>query len=105
MHPLLASRIRQTLYLAVWAGIGGLLAGVLTTIERRPLGPMLIFIGPLALFYAFVCLSGWWVCRANPLASTAPERLLAVIAGASGLASASWVRSAPSSIRTSCSTA
>ncbi|MBI5838219.1 MAG: histidine kinase [Candidatus Eisenbacteria bacterium] len=91
MHPLLASRVRQALYLAAWAGIGALLAVMLGTVRPRPTPEMVAFLAPLTLFYAFACLSAWWVCRANPLATTPPERLLAVVAVASGLASAVWV--------------
>ena len=91
MHPLLMGRLRQVLYLAGWIGIGGLLGAVITALTPRPIGHAVLFIGPLAIFYAFACLSAWWVCRANPLATTRPERLLAVIAGASVQASAIWV--------------
>lgn len=91
MHPILAGRLRQALYLGVWLGIGGLLGAVLHLIRPRPLGPLVLFLAPLLLFYAFACLSAWWVCRANPPATTAPERLLAVIAGASAQASIMWM--------------
>ena len=83
MHPLLTGRLRQALYFAGWVGIGALLAAVLGALSPRPLGQIVVLIAPLLLFYAFACLSAWWVCRANPLATTPPERLLAVIAGAS----------------------
>src|SRR6266702_7338678 len=91
MNPLFAGRLRQALYFIVWVGIGALLAAVLIMFQPRPLGQAALFIAPLTLFYAFACLSAWWVCRANPLATTSPERLLAVIAGASAQASAMWV--------------
>ena len=91
MNPLFAGRLRQALYFTVWVGIGALLAAVLIMFQPRPLGQAALFIAPLTLFYAFACLSAWWVCRANPLATTPPERLAAVIAGASVLASAIWV--------------
>src|SRR5438552_5948856 len=84
-------RLRQALYFAGWIGIGALLAAVLGALTPRPIGQTVLFIAPLALFYAFACLSAWWVCRANPLATTPPERLLAVIAGASAQAAAMWV--------------
>jgi two-component system sensor histidine kinase AlgZ len=91
VHPILAGRLRQLLYLGVWLGIGGLMAAVLHLVRPRPLGPLLLFLVPLLVFYAFACLSAWWVCRANPPASTAPQRLLAVIAGASAQASVMWM--------------
>jgi sensor histidine kinase YesM len=91
MHPILAGRLRQLLYLGVWLGVGVLLAGVLQLIRPRELGPLLLFLVPLLVFYAFACLSAWWVCRANPPATTAPDQLLAVIAGASAQASVMWM--------------
>ena len=91
MNPLFAGRLRQALYLAVWAGLGALLTAVLLALEPRPLGHAALFLAPLTLFYAFTCLSAWWVCRANPLATTPPDRLLAVLALASVLASLLWV--------------
>jgi two-component system sensor histidine kinase AlgZ len=91
VNPLFASRLRQALYLAVWLGVGGLLTVVLVAFQPRPPGLMAAFMAPLTLVYAFACLSAWWVCRANPLASTPPERLLAVIATASVVTSLAWV--------------
>ncbi|MGH7741319.1 MAG: sensor histidine kinase [Candidatus Eiseniibacteriota bacterium] len=91
MHPILAGRLRQLLYLGVWLGVGGLLGAVLELIRPRPLGTLVLFLAPLLVFYAFACLSAWWVCRANPPATTLPERLLAVIAGASAQASLMWM--------------
>jgi len=91
MHPILTGRLRQLLYLGVWLGIGGLLAAVLQLVHRRPFGQLVLFLAPLAVFYAFACLSAWWVCRANPPGTTLPERMLAVIAGASAQATLMWV--------------
>src|SRR5436190_21985572 len=91
MNPLFAGRLRQALYFTVWVGIGALLAAVLIMFQPRPLGQAALFVAPLTLFYAFACLSAWWVCRANPLATTPPERLVAVVASASVLASLLWV--------------
>src|SRR6267378_5927740 len=91
MHPLLTGRLRPLLYLAMWVGIAALLGAVMVALTPRPIGQAAIFIGPLSLFYEFVCLSAWWVCRANPLATTPPPRLLAVIAGGSIQAAALWV--------------
>jgi signal transduction histidine kinase len=91
VHPILAGRLRQLLYLGVWLGVGGLLGAVLQLIRPRPVGALILYLAPLLVFYAFACLSAWWVCRANPPATTAPERLLAVIAGASAQASIMWM--------------
>jgi two-component system, LytTR family, sensor histidine kinase AlgZ len=91
VHPLLAGRLRQTLYFAVWVGLGALLTAVLLTLHPRPPAQVVLFLAPLTLFYAFACLSAWWVCRANPLATTPPGGLAAALAGASALASTLWL--------------
>ena len=91
MHPIFASRHRLLLYVGVWAAIGGVLAAVLHLIRPRPIGPLLLFLVPLLIFYAFAWLSAWWVCRANPPATTSPDRLVAVIAGAALQASVMWM--------------
>ena len=67
MHPLLAGRIRIVLYLVLWAGIGALLTGLFVLLTPRPVAHAALFAGPLALVYAFACLSAWWVCRSRPL--------------------------------------
>ncbi|HYM81265.1 MAG TPA: histidine kinase [Candidatus Limnocylindria bacterium] len=91
MHPLLAGRLRPALYLGVWLGIGTMLTSLMMLLEPRPLRDAVTFAGPLVLTYAFVCLSAWWVCRAHPLGTTPPLRLLASLLGAALLASAVWV--------------
>ena len=90
MHPILASRQRQLLYLGVWVGIGVLLGAVLEQVRPRPASELVLFLAPLVLIYAFVCLSAWWVCRANPPATTPIERLLGVVGGASVLGAVMW---------------
>ena len=91
MHPVLSSRQRTLLYLAVWLGIGALLTALLVLLQPRPVGEALIFIGPLTLLYASMCLSAWWVCRSNPIDQTPPLRLLGVLVGAALQSSAVWV--------------
>ena len=63
MHPLIARQGRLSLYLLAWVPLGLLLAylllimGGLAWPEAAALGL------PLALFYAFICLSPWPMCR------------------------------------------
>jgi len=91
MHPLLTGRLRPLLYLrdvgrhrrAARRGDG--------RAHAAPDGQAAIFIGPLALFYAFVCLSAWWVVPREPACHHAAAALLAVIAGGSIQAAALWV--------------
>ncbi len=65
MHPILARGGRLALYLALWVAVGVLL-GVLLAAQiglgwSRPACVAL----PLALLYAFVCLSAWYVSRGH----------------------------------------
>ena len=82
MHPVLGSRLRLGLYLAVWFTLAPLLAGLLVLLRPRPFGEALAFTGPLTLLYASVCLSAWWVCRAHPLGAASPARTLTTVFGA-----------------------
>ena len=91
MHPILSSRLRTVLYLVVWVGIAALLTGLLVLLQPRPPGEALLFIGPLTLVYASMCLSAWWMCKSNPLDRTPPLRLAGVLGGAALQSSAVWV--------------
>jgi hypothetical protein len=57
----------------------------------RSIGQVLLFIGPLTLLYASICLSAWWVCRAHPLGSTPALRVGSSLLGAALQSSAIWV--------------
>ncbi len=91
MHPLLTGRLRMSLYLVFFLGIGLLLAGLLVLLEPRPFSAALLFVGPLTLVYASICLSAWYVCRAHPPATTPALQLLGSLAGAALQSSAVWV--------------
>jgi two-component system sensor histidine kinase AlgZ len=54
----------------------------------------LILALPLSLFYAFVCLTPWYVCRYLPLRSSNPLKLLLNHLGAAVVATAIWVEMA-----------
>ena len=88
MHPLFGRPLRLLLYAFVAVAGGVLLALALGLLTPRPLGWTLAFAVPLALLEAFVVLSAWWVCRANPLA--APLRAAAAQSGAALFASLAW---------------
>ena len=92
MHPILASRQRQALYLASWAPIALLLAVAWSrTSPATGLGTALVIVAPPGVVHAFVCLSAWYVCRATPLAGGSAPRILAVHTGAGVLAGAVWM--------------
>ena len=91
MHPILASRQRQALYLAAWAPVALLVASAWSTANPAVgLGAALVVVAPPAVVHAFVCLSAWYVCRAMPLAARSAPRILAAHAGAGMLAGAVW---------------
>lgn len=91
MHPILAEGRRLILYLVAWLPVAALLAAlvVLTTGAGWPVAAA--FALPLALVYAFVCLAAWYPCRAVPLGSTGPARLLATQAAAALVSSVLWL--------------
>src|SRR6185436_5882709 len=91
MHPLLERRSRLLLYLAAWAIIGGLLAGVLVLATDRPFSETELFVGPLTLVYANICLSAWWVCKAAASDRTPLQRLLVTVVGAAVISTILWI--------------
>jgi len=91
MHPLLERRSRLLLYLAAWAIIGGLLAGVLVLATDRPFSETELFVGPLTLVYANICLSAWWVCKAAAIDRTPLQRLLVTVVGAAVISTILWI--------------
>lgn len=91
MHPLLVRGERLVLYLALWLIVGALLASLLAGeggLSTREAG-LIAF--PLALAYAFVCLSAWYVAHSTPIATTGLPRLLSTALGAATISSAAWV--------------
>jgi two-component sensor histidine kinase len=91
MHPLLATKGRITLYLLVWAALGGLL-GYLLTITGKLTGVEAGALSlPLALFYAFVCLAPWYMCRALPLGPYQIPKLVGNDVAAGVVAGLFWI--------------
>ena len=91
MHPLFRQRLWLALHVLAWLLAGLPLALVVRAVAPQPVSASHAFAVPLALFYGFIVLSAWWVCRANPVAS--PQRLGAVALvqlGAALQASAVW---------------
>lgn len=92
MHPILASGQRRLLYLASWV-----LIGLLFAVAWSAAGPgvrlpgALAVVVPPSVFYGFVCLSAWYVCRATPLAARSALRILGTHAGAAVVATALWM--------------
>jgi two-component system sensor histidine kinase AlgZ len=92
MHPIFRNKTWFAAYLILWVALGVVLAALL----RVPPSTLawkdaLAISEPLCLFFAFVCLTPWYVCRQLPLASTDEIKLLVYHASAAILATAMWV--------------
>jgi two-component system sensor histidine kinase AlgZ len=91
MHPLLATKGRIALYLLVWLPIGVLL-GYLLAVQSKlgwmEAGALAL---PLAVFYSFVCLAPWYVCRVLPLGVTQIPKLLGNHIAAAVVAGLFWI--------------
>jgi sensor histidine kinase YesM len=90
MHPILGHRQRLFLYLASWLAAGALLAGVLTMVVGWTPVRAAAEALPMALLYAFMCLSAWWVCRAAPLGRTPASRVLVMLLVAAIVSAGAW---------------
>ena len=91
MHPIFERKTYFAAYLGVWMLVALMLAGLLRTPGMLGWRDALIISVPLCLFYAFVCLTPWYVCRHLPLRSTNAGKLLLNHFGGAVLAAAIWV--------------
>ena len=96
MHPILARGSRLALYLALWVAVGVLLGALLVAQVGLGWQAAGLVALPLALLYAFVCLSAWYVSRGMPLAATGAVRIVATAVTASAISSAMWLVAARS---------
>jgi two-component sensor histidine kinase len=90
MHPLLARPTRLLLVVITAALFGVPLAWILRLLEPRPWFAALAFAVPLTVFYSFIVLSAWWVCRRHPMSGAAMGRAIAVQLGAALQATSIW---------------
>lgn len=90
MHPILENRQRLAIYLLAWLPI----AAIFTVILKRGLNTSwpetILLTVPMALLYAFMCLSAWYVCLAAPVSDKSVMRLVITLAVASILSSVVW---------------
>ena len=91
MHPLLATKGRISLYLLIWAVLGGLLGYLLTITGKLTWLEAGALALPLALFYAFVCLAPWYMCRVLPLGPSQIPKLLGNHVAAGVVAGLFWL--------------
>jgi len=90
MHPLLGRPARLLLVIASAALTGVPLAWLLRLLEPRPWSAALAFAVPMQVFYGFVVLSAWWVCRRHPMGGAGSWRAASAQCAASIQASAVW---------------
>jgi two-component system sensor histidine kinase AlgZ len=92
MHPIFRNKAWFAVYLNLWVILGVMLAALLrvppSTLAWRE---TLLIAEPLCLFFAFVCLTPWYVCRQLPTASTDRIKLIVYHASAAILATAMWI--------------
>ncbi len=67
MHPILATRYRIALYALLWVPVGALVGSLLAGAARLAWFEAAALVIPLSIFYAFICLSPWYLCRVLPL--------------------------------------
>ena len=94
MHPIFRNTTSLGAYLALWTVLAGMLAALIRVPSDLSWSQALAVAVPLCMFYAFVCLTPWYLCRAFPLGSSGVARLLINQLGAAILASALWIGAA-----------
>ncbi len=90
MHPLFQNRSAVTMYLTLWVVLAGLLAALLRLAGDATWYEAVILTAPPCVFYAAMCLTPWYMCKALPLSSEW-WRLASNHLGASVLACALWI--------------
>lgn len=91
MHPLFADARKLAWYLAAWLLAGGLVAGTLHLTGMAGWAKALLFALPVALVYAFVALSAYYVCRSMPYPQRRWGLAIGVFGGASLLSAFAWL--------------
>jgi two-component system, LytTR family, sensor histidine kinase AlgZ len=92
MHPLFRSRQWFAFYLVAWLAVLDVaLAALLHLPGALGWRESFALAVPLCLFFAFVCLTPWYMCRQLPLRSAGIGEMLSYHLGAAVLATALWV--------------
>jgi two-component system, LytTR family, sensor histidine kinase AlgZ len=94
MHPIFEKKVWLAAYLGVWLVLGVMLAGLIHFPGDVNWRDAIIVAEPLVVFFAFVCLTPWYMCRQMPLGSTNGFKLFANHLGAAVLANALWIQMA-----------
>jgi hypothetical protein len=91
MHPILASRRHLALYLMAWLPVIALLTVAMVLTGWGDWLQSFVFVFPMAVVYAFLCLAAWYPCRAMPLNSEKAEMALLTHLAAAALSALFWV--------------
>ncbi len=91
MHPLLEQRARLAWYLLAWVMPLVLVVFLLAMLGSLSWMEAVELLIPLCAFYAFVCLTPWYLCRPLPLGKSQPIRLMGHHGGAAAIAATLWI--------------
>ena len=91
MHPILASRRHLALYLMAWLPVAALLTVAMMITGWGDWVQSFLFVFPMVVVYAFLCLSAWYPCRALPLGDERAEMALVMHIAAAALSALLWV--------------
>jgi two-component system, LytTR family, sensor histidine kinase AlgZ len=91
MHPFFRNRRWFVAYLGMWAALAAMLTALLHLPGALAWRETAVLAGPLCLFFAFVCLAPWYMCKQFPLGSAGIWELSLYHLGAAVLATALWV--------------
>jgi two-component system sensor histidine kinase AlgZ len=91
MHPLIARQGRLLLYLLAWTPLALLVAYLLVMMGGLRWQEAVTLSLPLALFYAFICLTPWYMCRVLPLDGSRAFKILGNHLAAAIVAGLTWI--------------
>jgi sensor histidine kinase YesM len=91
MHPILSQIRRLALYLLAWIPLAALVAYLMRALAGLTWQESVAMSLPLCFFYAFVCLSAWYPCRATPFDRSSLGRLLQVHVIGAAIAAFLWI--------------
>jgi two-component system, LytTR family, sensor histidine kinase AlgZ len=91
MHPILSQIRRLAIYLLVWVPLAAMVAYLMRALAGLTWREAAAMAVPLCFFYAFVCLSAWYPCRANPFDRCSISRLVQVHVIGAAIAASLWV--------------
>src|SRR5581483_2766615 len=91
MHPIFRNTSRLGAYFALWTILALLLGAWMRLPGDLTWSQSMSVAVPLCLFYAFACLTPWYLCRVFPLGTASISRLVINHLGAAILAAALWI--------------